>query len=508
VFVWWDEWNGLRDKKGDHVVKKTTRIISKFMPAKNLKLTLMLCASLVAVFARGEAKTRDKYYEDNKPLHGGSLALSEVYAVYVNDEKIPVYSTPVEESYHNIPHLKVDKTYSFTSFDCDGPVKVRVVCTEPVSELSVRSVDKKVPVKINGKEASFTLNGTGNFLIEKNGKGRKDPLLLFANPRETNIPDKNDPDVIYFGKGLHNAGLISLRSNQTLYIEAGAIVTGKVEARGDNIRICGRGILENTGEKEGDEYYRSHLISLEACKNVTLEGIILNKKSRGWTTLVKGCDGVHVNYVKICGSRAGNDDGFDPVNSKNMMIENCLIRTADDCLAFKGMDDERSNCENITVRHCMLWSDRCCAILLGDECRADFMRNIVVEDCFIPYLSCEGFPKKFLMLHAGEEISIEKIRLENIEIGGEGQERNYIEMTCEYNRYSKTKTAGNIRDILLKNVHLTGDEGGYHIVMRGYDQQHIVESVTFENCTMNGKSLSQSYPGLQFGDFVKNIRFK
>ena len=60
-------------------------------------------------------------------------------------------------------------------------------------------------------------------------------------------------------------------------------------------------------------------------------------------------------------------------------------------------------------------------------------------------------------------MQMEKIRIENIEIGGEGQERNFIEMTCENNRYSKTKVAGNIRNILLKNVHLTGDVGGYYI---------------------------------------------
>ena len=44
--------------------------------------------------------------------------------------------------------------------------------------------------------------------------------------------------------------------------------------------------------------------------------------------------------------------------------------------------------------------------------------------------------------------------------------------------------------------------------MKRYDKQHTVESVTFENCTINGKSLSQSYPGLQLGNFVKDISLK
>ena len=459
---------------------------------KQNRLILILCVLLLWV-----AQSRAQ----------GDKVLSQVYSVYVNGEKVPVFSTPMHDYYHQTP-LKIDSRYSFASFECNGPVKIVIVSNETLTELSIRSVDRKIPVDIDGKKALFTLNKNGNFLIERNGNGRKDPLLLFANPPETNVPDINDPDVIYFGAGLHNPGLISLSSNQTLYIDAGAIVTGRVEAKGDNIRICGRGILENTGENKGDEYYRTYLILMDSCRNVTVEGIILNKKSRGWTIVPKKCNGVHIVNVKICGSRSSNDDGIDPVNTQNMRVENCVIRTWDDCLAFKGMDKNRSNCENITVRHCMMWSDRCCTTLLGDECRADFMKNIVIEECFVPYLSCEGYPKKFLMMHAGEEMQMQNIRIENIEIGGEGQEKNFIEMTCEFNRYSETKTAGHIRNVLLKNINLSGDDGGYNIVIRGYDQQHTIESVTFENCTINGKLLSQSYPRLQLGKFVKDINFK
>jgi hypothetical protein len=171
------------------------------------------------------------------------------------------------------------------------------------------------------------------------------------------------------------------------------------------------------------------------------------------------------------------------------------------------MDDKRSHCENITVRNSIMWSDQCCTILLGDECRAAFMRNIVIEDCLVPYLSYEGYPKKFLMMHSGEEMRMENIRIEDIEIGGEGQDTNYIEITTEFNKYSKTKTAGYIEDVLLKNLHLTGKEGGYKIVIRGYDRKHCINSVTFENCTINGKLISDTYPGLQIGEFTKKIRY-
>ncbi len=80
-------------------------------------------------------------------------------------------------------------------------------------------------------------------------------------------------------------------------------------------------------------------------------------------------------------------------------------------------------------------------------------------------------------------------------------------ITSEFNQYSKTKTAGYIQKVLLKNVHLSGEEGGYNIVIRGYDQKHRIKSITFENCTINGKPILDTYPGLQIGGFTKNISY-
>ncbi len=428
--------------------------------------------------------------------------LSEEYSVSVNGKNVPVYTARVDPLYRNSP-LKMDDTYSFASFECTGPVEVVVRSTKPLSAFSIRPNGEDLAVNLKGHEATFVLERNGNFLIERNGNGRKDPLLLFANPHEANSPELGAPGVIYFGPGRYNPGLISLSSNQTLYIDGGAIVTGRVVAKGDNIKILGRGLLENSGQ----EYDGKNMILLEGCTNAQIEGIIIRKNSQHWTIKVVQCKDVLISNVKICGSFYRNDDGIDPVNTSDMLIEDCFIRTKDDCLAFKGMDNGLSNCENITVNHTTMWSDKCCTILLGDESRATFMRNITIRDCFVPYLSFEGFPKKFLMLHSGEDMWMENLLFENIDIGGEGQERNYIEISCEFNQYSKTKTAGHIRNVLLKNVHLTGKEGPYNIVIKGYDKSHGIEDLTFENCTINGKPLTKKSPNLQIGEFTKNIRF-
>ena len=111
------------------------------------------------------------------------------------------------------------------------------------------------------------------------------------------------------------------------------------------------------------------------------------------------------------------------------------------------------------------------------------------------------------MLHSCEEIRMENIRIENIEVGGEGQNRNYIEIASEYNQWCETERAGHINNVLLKNIHLTGQEGGYFVMIKGFDAAHRVEDVRFENCTINGRVLSSDSPNVQLGSFTGNISF-
>lgn len=74
---------------------------------------------------------------------------------------------------------------------------------------------------VNKDIATFHLNEPCDISFEPDGCNS--PLILFCNELETDIPSKNDPNVIYFGPGEHNPenGLIRLGSNQTLYLAGG-----------------------------------------------------------------------------------------------------------------------------------------------------------------------------------------------------------------------------------------------------------------------------------------------
>jgi pectate lyase len=428
--------------------------------------------------------------------------LSEEYFVSVNGREVPVYVAQLSPYIQSVTGW--DENYSFTSFESSGTVTVTVRSSQPLKAFTIRPIEQEIPVQLDGNTATFTLPRNGNFVIERNGHGRKDPLLLFANPVEVNPPKAGDPGVIFFGPGHHDAGFISLASNQTLYIAGGAVVTGAVKARGENIKIRGRGILQN----EGNPYNGHNMIHLDRCRNVSIEGIILRKKSQEWTVRPDHSDGIVISNLKICGGYGDNDDGIDPVNTRNMVVEDCFIRSKDDCMAFKGIGDRTNHCENITVVRTSLWCDQFCCILLGDESSAEFMRNITFKDCHVLFMSFEGNPKKFLMMHPGDGMHMENIRFENIAIHGEGQTHNFIEMSCENNVYSQTKEVGSMKNIFLKNVTVTGLPGGYDIVIKGFDATHTIEGVTFENCSILGQPLTADSPNLHLGGFIKDIEFK
>ena len=135
--------------------------------------------------------------------------------------------------------------YGFASFDTSGPVEVRISCKRPLADVVIRPLSAGVRPRHDGDRAIvLPLDGPRKLSIEPDGK--RSPLLLFANPIETDAPGKDDPGVVYFGPGVHKPEKIELGSNQTLYLAGGAVVKAEVLVEGENIRIRGRGILDGS----------------------------------------------------------------------------------------------------------------------------------------------------------------------------------------------------------------------------------------------------------------------
>jgi polygalacturonase len=419
----------------------------------------------------------------------GGVEFSTDYSVEVNGNPVAVYTARVNDPPYN--KLDYGGTYSFVSFDFRGRVKVRICGDRQVKAVQIRPLSKRIQSRaLDSTTAELTLDRPANLSFEPEGK--RHPLLVFANPMEQNRPRQGDPNVVYFGPGLHqpDGNVIRLKSNQTLYLAGGAVVQGAVVVQdAENVAIRGRGILDGSPwpHLKGPA---PRLLGLRLSRKVAVEGIIL-RGSYAWTLVPEGCENVTITNVKICGGRVYNDDGINPVNTRHLSIRDCFIRSDDDCIALKGLRQEWGDVDDIRVEDTTLWCDRARVTLLGHESRAANMQNLLYRNIDIVHWAMTAF-----LLEPGEEMNLQNVRFEDIRIEGEGQ-RSLVGIRPTINQYMRTKLPGHIRNIQFKNIRLTGALGDYAIAVDNYDDKYRSEGVALEEVTILGEKLVQGSPRIR-----------
>jgi polygalacturonase len=193
-------------------------------------------------------------------------------------------------------------------------------------------------------------------------------LHLFANPPEAAAPRSDDPNVIYFGPGVHRVSGLRIGDGKTVYLAAGAVVKGTADGRGPVFALEGKNIvLRGRGVLDGGlcPTHSRHLLLLRG-KDITIEGVIL-RDSSVWTIPIRQSERVTVRNVKLLGYRA-NSDGIDICNSRDVRIEGCFIRTLDDLIVVKT-DKGQGEAHGIVAKDCVLWNEVAHALSVGAERR-------------------------------------------------------------------------------------------------------------------------------------------
>ena len=420
--------------------------------------------------------------------------LSQAYRVTVEGKPVPVYTA---RSVHG-------GDYAFASFDFTSSVKVVVAARAGtgLSRLVIRPRSAQISSQVEGDTLTFTLDAPRKLSIEPDGING--PLLLFANRPESNPPRPGDPNVVYFGPGIHKPERITLKAGQTLYLAGGAVVKGAIIAHNaDHIRICGRGILDGT-DWPWLKGPAGHLVGVQDSADVTIEDIVI-RGSFAWTVVPMRCRKVVVRNIKIVGSRVENDDGINPCNSQDVLIEDCFVRTDDDCVALKGLRNLNrpdAPVRGITVRRCVFWCDRARIFLFAHESQAPAIENLTYRDCDIVHYQMTPF-----LLEPGELMPIRNALFEDFRIEGDGQ-RDFITLRPTVNQYMKVKKPGAIRGIVFRNISLSGDRSGSaNVIIQGASETNRVDDVLFDNVVRYGRRLDAESPNLIIGGFTGNIRF-
>ncbi len=119
--------------------------------------------------------------------------------------------------------LEQTELINFLSCAADEPIDFEITPKNPFEKIDIRPKSLGiVPKKTDNGTIVFTLDRPSHFTVEP--FGRNNALHIFVDPIANYNIDFKDENVIYFGKGEHDVGEIELKSNQTLFIDEGAVV--------------------------------------------------------------------------------------------------------------------------------------------------------------------------------------------------------------------------------------------------------------------------------------------
>lgn len=373
---------------------------------------------------------------------------------------------------------------SMASFDFTGTVDVSITFNRGnIQSARVRPLSFGIAPKVNGNMITFSLSEPRNLSVELNGDIFHN-LQLFANPIETNRPASTDPNVIYFGPGIHqlDGGMLNVPSGKTMYIAGGAVVRGQLVCNNvHDVHILGRGMLYES-PRGGVRIVNS--------TNVVVSGIVV--VPNGNTVLVGQSQNVTLESIKSI-SCGGNYDGIDIFCSSNVVIEGVFMRNSDDCIAIYGhRRNFYGNVQNITVRNSTLWADVAHPILVGthgDTPNPDTLEdlrfsNLDILDHMEPQIDYQGC----LSLNAGDGNLIRNVRFENIRVENFRQGQ-LVNLRVFYNRKYNTSPGRGIENVYFKNITYNGSHAE-NSVIAGYDDTRNVKNVVFENLVINGTLIS------------------
>lgn len=444
--------------------------------------------------------------------------LSKDYAVRVESQEVPVYVAKVAPAEPALRWKAMDdktnsadyfQTASFAYFDMQGTVTVTVTCPETIQSAKVLPSSLNLIPVIEGKSFRLTLTEPKPVTIEVNGNW-VGALHLFANPPETNAPKPGDPNVLYFGPGIHEVSHVVVTNGQTVYVAGGAVVRGVIRPdepfgissysglrtysptfllKGTNITFRGRGIVDGSRCTT----HARNLISVQG-RDINLEGVILRDSST-WTIPIRRSDHVTVRNVKLLGYRA-NSDGIDICNSRDVTVERCFIRTLDDLIVIKT-DARQGETRRIVARECVLWNEVAHALSIGAELREN-VDDVLFANCDV--IHDKGREWTLRVYHC-DSARISNVRFENIRIE---ESPRLISLWIGKAFWTRDDARGHIDGVTFQNIRATAQP--LAVELKGFDDTHAVANVVFQNVVVNGQPLSPAQ--VKTNAFVRGVTIR
>jgi hypothetical protein len=386
------------------------------------------------------------------------------------------------------------KTTSWTTFSCSGPATVRVTKLKgKFSTCRVLPSSYRIQPRIEGNSVAFDLDRPRKVSVEFDDDTTH-PMLVFANPLEGGSPQQGDRGVMHFGPGVHDVGeALDIPSDTTVYLAGGAYVKGRLRSRNArNVRISGRGVLSGENFEQGSE----HLIRFRGVENVVIEGITL-VNSPHYNVWLDGSNHT-VRNVKMIGwyfSTDGVSTGY------RGLVEDCFFKVNDDAVKLYVSE--------MTVKDCVIWQMENGAPFQISWNMPSDNSGFHVSNIDVIRVEHQWDNKNeavFDAIHGGRahmsDYLFEDIRIENADW-------RLFYITIDKNEFAdSSKGMGRISNLVFRNISATGPMRRPSVI-KGWDADHRVSNVLFENVKIGGRIISGPAEGNVLIDpnTTDNIRF-
>nr|MCU0248558.1 glycosyl hydrolase family 28 protein [Bryobacter sp.] len=177
-----------------------------------------------------------------------------------------------------------------------------------------------------------------------------------------------------------------------------------------------------------------------------------------------------------------NNDGCDPESCRDVLIENCMFDTGDDCIAIKSgrnRDGRRLNipCENILVAGCQM-KDGHGGVTIGSEVSGG-VRNVFAEQCRMDSPNLDRALR--LKTNAVRGGVIENVFMRNVTIGQVADAVLHVDFL--YEEGAKGEFMPTVRNIRMSGV--TCMKSRHALYLRGFERSPI-DGVLLEDCSFDG----------------------
>ena len=228
---------------------------------------------------------------------------------------------------------------------------------------------------------------------------------------------------------------------------------------------------------------RPQLVNFVRSERILIQGVkMLN--SPFWVIHPLLSKNITVDGVTIW-NEGPNGDGCDPEACENVLIQNCIFHTGDDCIAIKsGRNNDgrlwNQPSKNIIIRNCKM-EDGHGGVVIGSEISGG-CENVYAEDCEMdsPHLD------RILRIKTNNCRGgvIKNINMRNVTVGQCKEAVVKINLDYEPKEICYRGFEPSVSQVYVENV--TCKKSNYGVLIVGRDQVENVTDITVKNCKFDG----------------------